>query len=545
MNDGLKDKYRQAIIDVLCQCEKVQRIVLFGSRAMGTFTTTSDIDIVLYGEELSLTEQADLTDQLKDLTVPQSVDVLLHHTIKSKELLRHIEDYGVQWWPPEQAPLIFGECATEVRDRVLPENCNGTRYIGLEHIEQNTLHLNAFGSVNDVSSTKSKFSKGDILFGKLRPYFRKIIRAPFDGVCSTDIWVVRAINGINQGFLYYWMASQEFVGFSMQGSEGTRMPRAKWNHVSKHQIPFFTNDEQKAIAHILGSLDDKIELNRQMNETLEAMAQALFKSWFVDFDPVIDNALAAGNEIPEELKAKAKIRKALGNKRKPLPEKIQKLFPAEFEHTEEMGWIPKGWRISTVGEEVETAGGGTPSTKDPSFWHGGIHAFCTPKDMASLQTRVLLNTERLLTDKGVAKVSSGQLPSGTVLMSSRAPIGYLAIADIPVTVNQGIIAMMPQEKFSKVFLFCWADCNMNKITEKANGSTFLEISKKNFRTIPFLIPDENICRIFNGQTDTICSRLISYTREIKEFSICRDTLLPKLLAGKIRVPDAGKLVEGL
>ena len=113
----------------------------------------------------------------------------------------------------------------------------------------------------------------------------------------------------------------------------------------------------KAIAHILGSLDDKIELNRRMNETLEAMAQALFKSWFVDFDPVIDNALAAGNTIPDELKEKAAIRQGLGDKRKSLPDDIRRLFPSEFAYTEEMGWIPKGWEVSKVGQKVEITGG--------------------------------------------------------------------------------------------------------------------------------------------------------------------------------------------
>lgn len=133
--------------------------------------------------------------------------------------------------------LSFGDSAALIRNTVKPEDSNGARYIGLEHIEQGTLHLNGYGSANDVSSAKSQFKAGDILFGKLRPYFRKVVRAPFDGVCSTDIWVVRAKDGIDQGFLYYWMASQEFVNFSMQGSEGTKMPRAKWEHISRHKIP--------------------------------------------------------------------------------------------------------------------------------------------------------------------------------------------------------------------------------------------------------------------------------------------------------------------
>lgn len=539
--------------------------------------------------------------------------------------------------------LIFGECATEVRKRVQPESVNKTRYIGLEHIEKGTLHLGGYDYAGNVSSAKTEFSKGDILFGKLRPYFRKVVCAPFDGICSTDLWVVRSKNGIDQKFLYYWMASQEFVNFCIQGSEGTKMPRAKWNYVSRHQIPFFTKYEQGVIAHVLESFDDKIELNNRINETLEAMARTLFKSWFVNFDPVIDNALAAGNNIPGEFEKRASIRRSLGSQvevsssldnlptprpgmffvyailcdngsvyigktdalkkcwdkhcsnraanwtplklvhfeeysskeeadsrkkelktargekwlkekiknkqaresviNKPLPQEIQKLFPAEFEYTKEMGWIPKGWGVSTVGEEVEIVGGGTPSTKDESFWLGGTHAFCNPKDMSALPGKVLLGTERLLTHKGVAKSNSGLLPSGTVLMSSKASIGYLAITDVPVVISRNIIAMLRQKSLNELFLMCWASCNMGRIMARVNGSVLLEITKRDFKSMPFLVPEQRILEAFNNHTDTICKRLISCTRTNKTLSALRDTLLPKLLSGKIRIPEAEKLIE--
>ncbi len=298
--------------------------------------------------------------------------------------------------------------------------------------------------------------------------------------------------------------------------------------------------EQKAIAHILGTLDDKIELNRQMNATLEAMGQALFKSWFVDFDPVIDNALAAGNPIPEPLHARAEARAALGDQRKPLPPAIQQQFPSRFVFTEEMGWVPEGWRISTIGDEVETTGGGTPSTQESEFWAGGTHSFCTPKDMSLLGSIVLMDTERHLTDAGVAKISSGVLPPGTVLMSSRAPIGYLAIADIPVSINQGIIAMLPNEKFGPLYLLCWARFNMTQITDRANGSTFLEISKKNFRPIPFVVPDDNAVEFFNKQAEAIYARLLMVSEQSEALASLRDSLLPKLLSGQLRIPDAEK-----
>ncbi|MCD6390283.1 MAG: DUF559 domain-containing protein [Desulfobulbaceae bacterium] len=201
--------------------------------------------------------------------------------------------------------IAFRDVAQLVRNVVKPDEVAKIPYIGLEHIEQESLRLNGWGTSSDVNSAKFRFKKGDILFGKLRPYFRKVVRAPFDGICSTDIWVVRAREGCDQGYLFYWMASYDFVDFASKGSEGTRMPRAKWEHVERFTRPRLSLKEQRAIAHILGTLDDKIELNRRMNQTLEAMAQALFKSWFVDFDPVVVNALKAGNPIPEKFAKRA------------------------------------------------------------------------------------------------------------------------------------------------------------------------------------------------------------------------------------------------
>jgi very-short-patch-repair endonuclease/restriction endonuclease S subunit len=179
---------------------------------------------------------------------------------------------------------------------VQPNQCSGQPYIGLEHIGQGTLRLEGIGTGDDINSLKSKFEAGDVLFGKLRPYFRKVVRPDFAGVCSTDIWVVRAKPGCDQGFIFYWMASPEFVALANSASEGTKMPRAKWDYVAKHQKSVPPLPEQRAIAHILGTLDDKIECNRRLNRTLEGIVRALFQSWFIDFDPVRRNAARDQNQ---------------------------------------------------------------------------------------------------------------------------------------------------------------------------------------------------------------------------------------------------------
>ena len=391
--------------------------------------------------------------------------------------------------------------------------------------------------------------EGDLLFA------RRSLTAEGAGKCSIvkkvseettfESSLIRARPNKNTAlpdYLYYFFDSPQgrhLIGtilrqVAVSGITGTDLKQLK--------IPLPSLPRQRSVSDILASLDDKIALNHQINTTLESMAQALFKSWFVDFDPVIDNALAAGNPIPEALQARADPRAALGDQRKPLPDRIRQQFPDRFVLTEEMGWVPEGWHISTIGEEVETTGGGTPSTKNPDFWESGTHPFCTPKDMSQLKSLVLMDTERHLTDAGVRKISSGQLPKGTVLMSSRAPIGYLAISDIPVSVNQGIIAMLPNQHYGPVYLLCWAKTNMNHITDRANGSTFQEISKKNFRPIPFLVPGKGILEAFNEQAEAIYSRILLTSEQTDALTRLRDTLLPKLLSGELRVPEAERPV---
>lgn len=153
-------------------------------------------------------------------------------------------------------------------------------------------------------------------------------------------------------FLYYLLKNNRKALMNL--NIGAAQPSIKVGNLTSLEFQFPPLSEQKAIAHILGSLDDKIELNRQMNETLEAMAQALFKSWFVDFDPVIDNALAAGNAIPDEFSERAEQRKAIEKKNN---SDIQNLFPDEFEFTEEMGWIPKGWGVKSLDEVADYLNG--------------------------------------------------------------------------------------------------------------------------------------------------------------------------------------------
>jgi type I restriction enzyme S subunit len=204
----------------------------------------------------------------------------------------------------------------------------------------------------------------------------------------------------------------------------------------------------------------------------------------------------------------------------------------------ELDEIPEGWEAKSIGDLADVVGGTTPSTKEPDYWEGGTHAWATPKDLSGLSVPVLLDTERRITDAGLSRIGSGLLPKGTVLLSSRAPIGHLAVAEIPVAINQGFIAMMPRPGTSNIFLLLWASVAHEEIVSRANGSIFLEISKANFRPIPVIAPSASIMRVFAERARHLYQRIVAGERDSRTLAALRDTLLPKLISGELRVKDA-------
>jgi type I restriction enzyme S subunit len=218
------------------------------------------------------------------------------------------------------------------------------------------------------------------------------------------------------------------------------------------------------------------------------------------------------------------------------------LFPDSFEESE-LGLVPVGWRVDPIGDVVEIVGGGTPNTKEAEYWEPGEFAWTTPKDLSGLQSPVLLKTERLLSAKGVSKVSSGLLPAGTLLLSSRAPIGYLAIAQVPLAINQGYIAILPSSQLPPLYMYFWLKLNMDVIKSRSNGSTFMEISKKAFRPIPALVPPVELLNNFLDVANPIFARLAENEKQAQTLATLRDTLLPRLISGQLRLPDAEALLE--
>jgi len=294
--------------------------------------------------------------------------------------------------------------------------------------------------------------------------------------------------------------------------------------------------EQKAIAHILGTLDDKIELNRRMNATLEGMAQALFKSWFVDFDPAIDNALAAGNPIPDELAPRAEVRRQAlangtaqqGSVDHPTLSDPKSLFPAAFQLTEELGWIPEGWEISSFGDVSNCfdrkripLSKKQREEKKP----GAIPYYGATSIMDFIDDWIFDDTYLLIGEDGSVMKEDGspfvQYIWGKTWVNNHA---HVLQGDDGVSTEHLMLFMQAQD-----------------ITPYVTGAVQLKINQKNMNSIPFLNAGSALSQRFSECITPFYERIKKLTEENETLTKLRDTLLPKLISGDLRAANQEQL----
>lgn len=327
-------------------------------------------------------------------------------------------------------------------------------------------------------------------------------------------------NVLDKDYLYYVISTSAYESLLFAAGSGSGQPNLSPAIIKGVEIPFPPVKVQESISKILRDLDEKIVTNVQMNQTLEQMAQAIFMSWFVDFDPV---KAKMNGEQPEGMDAAT-----------------ASLFPEKL--VSDTG-LPEGWKLSEIGDEVSVVGGGTPSKKNDDFWVGGHIHWTSPKDLSGVQDKVLLETASKLTEAGLKKVSSGLLPVDTVLLSSRAPVGYLALAKVPLAVNQGYIAMRCEKVLPPEFVLQWCVHRMDEIKQRASGSTFAEISKKNFKPISVVVPSKDVLNAYQKLVKPLYDAITSNVRQSEQLSNLRDTLLPKLLSGELALTDPVEVIN--
>lgn len=441
---------------------------------------------------------------------------------------------------PFGSQLHAADYVSEGIPSVMPKN------IRIEEIDVEDI---ARISLSDAERLKKyQLAEGDIVYSR-RGDVEKcalVTKNEANWLCGTGCLRIRISKNksITPYFLHAFLSTPVTREWVSRHAIGATMPNLNTSILRDVPIVVPPFDSMNFIGAMWIKLNRKIILNRKINQTLEQMSQTLFKSWFVNFDPVIDNALDAGNPIPEALQSRAELRQKVCNSAdfKPLPADIRALFPAEFEETE-LGWVPKGWKISTAGDELVVKGGSTPSTSNADFWENGTIHWTSPKDLTGNDSKVLLDTSKKITELGLKKISSGLLPTDTVLMSSRAPIGYLALAKTPMAINQGYIAIPSSKNLSSEYIIYWLENIMDDIKGMAGGTTFAEISKSAFKTINLVIPSKNIVDEFTRLAHQHFEKVVSNTRQITALTNLRDTLLPKLISGELSLEDLPNLVD--
>ena len=266
--------------------------------------------------------------------------------------------------------------------------------------------------------------------------------------------------------------------------------------LSKQPIRLPSISYQKKVSAIIKSLDDKIEVNRRINDNLEQQAQALFRSWFVDFEPFRDQPFVES----------------------------------------ELGMIPEGWRVGTLNELGDVVGGSTPSKAKPEYYTNNGIAWLTPKDLSISQRKFTSKGEIDITQEGYESCSTKLMPKGSVLFSSRAPIGYITIAKNDICTNQGFKSVIP--KFAgTAFLYCFLKESTQEIENKATGSTFKEASGALMKSLPAIIPEKAVLDDFENLLSPLFCQQEVVEEENTLLSSLRDSLLPRLMSGELNVSE--------
>ena len=337
---------------------------------------------------------------------------------------------------------------------------------------------------------------------------------------NQHVAILRADNKfLDGGFLRYFLISPKIQRrlISLSSGGATRKALTK-SMLESFEIVLPTLLEQKSIAHILETFDQKIVLNNKTNKHLEEIAKALFKSWFIDFDPV---------------RAKAEDRST------GLPDEISDLFPDSFEDSE-LGKIPENWVYKNIGDTFETSLGGTPSRNKSEYWDGNIPWIGSGMLNAF---RVTKETE-FITELGLANSSTKLLPKRSTLIAiTGATLGQISINEIEVCANQSVVAIKPCEKISPEFVFLWVQKNVDFLINSQTGGAQQHINKNNVNEMKILLPNKEIIEIFGNIVKPIFDKISNNLFESDNLSNLRNQMLPKLISGELKIPDAEKIIE--
>lgn len=386
----------------------------------------------------------------------------------------------------------------------------GIPVIKIKNIKAGKVILNDLDyiSTSDINPKYTKIRSSDILItmtgnrmdGSPETWVGKVslFRHQGDFYLNQRVSALRLIDdSVDNNFLSYYLSSwQSQLYFALNSNSSGGQANITPAVVQEYRLMVPGLEKQRSIASILSSLDRKIELNNKINADLEEMVQAIFKNWFVDFEPFKD-----GKFVDSEL-----------------------------------GMIPEGWRVGRLDEIADVVGGSTPSKAKPEYYTQKGIAWLTPKDLSNHPAVYTSRGEIDITEEGYNSTSTKLMPKGTVLFTSRAPIGYISIAQNDICTNQGFKSLVPK-KAGTCFLYCFLKYVTPEIENKSTGSTFKEASGSLMKSLQVIIPEQKDFEKFEAIVSPLFARIESLEKENSRLSLLRDTLLPRLMSGELEIPE--------
>ena len=380
-----------------------------------------------------------------------------------------------------------------------PKSDSGVPFVTIANIDAtnhidfgNTMFVpyEYYNNLNDIR--KAKFN--DILYSVVGSFGKPVLikeNKPF--AFQRHIAILRPNHEIvDSRFLYYVMLSRDFYMQADTVAIGAAQRTISLTALRNMEVELPSMEIQHRIATILSRYDSLIENYQKQIKLLEEAAQRLYKEWFVDLR-----------------------------------------FPGH-ENTNIVDGVPEGWEKKKISDVCETVGGGTPSTKVPAYYKGGRIKWVTPTDITRNNCICLLDTDKKITEEGLRNSSTKMVPAGTILMTSRASVGYFGIADFEVCTNQGFISCIPIPNMQMYLLFNLMS-RVDEIRQKAGGSTYLEISKSVFRNFDIVCPSEIILLQFQDKASLVLKKEKTLSLQLRLLTEARDRLLPKLMSGEITV----------
>ncbi len=373
---------------------------------------------------------------------------------------------------------VLSDICYYVSDKIPVKQVQLADYVSTENLLQNKGGLSV---ANKLPSGKvTAFQAGDVLVSNIRPYFKKIWLADRSGGASNDVLVFRKLNDeIYEKYLYYILADDRFFAFSTVSASGSKMPRGDKVQIMNYPVKLPPLESQKKIADILSSLDEKIELNRRMNETLEQLGQALFRYYFVD--------------NPEA----------------------------------------KNWKRGVISDLGEVVTGKTPSKKNQKFF-GDEVAFLKVPDMH--KTSIVIKTSDNLSLMGAESQKSKYISRWSTCVSCIATVGVVSLAGKNMQTNQQINSIIPRESYFKFFNYFLMRHKSDYIkTLASSGSATPNLNMGHFSNITVVIPDRELLKEFDARVNHLFLQMENNLQENEALMNIRDSLLPKLISGEIEI----------